>query len=253
MKNCRDKYLGEVRRMNCGAMAKIIRYDSARDVDVEFEDGYISKNKSYYSFKNGEIANPKHPTVCGVGYLDDAITKDEFGKMLCSYHIWYSMLSRCYNEKNRNYKKYGAKGVTVCDEWKSYANFKKWFNLNYYVMPNGEKVNLDKDIMCENNNEYSPNACMFVPSTINSLFTPRRRDRALPRGVAKKGNKYTARIMKDKKEYCLGTFDSKLEAHTCYMKHYRSHLLEVAERYKEYIPNKLYNRLIYLGNEEMLD
>ena len=35
------------------------------------------------------------------------------------YRIWRSMKSRCFNKNNSNYYKYGAKGITVCDEWKS--------------------------------------------------------------------------------------------------------------------------------------
>lgn len=31
--------------------------------------------------------------------------------------IWFSMVDRCRNPKNRSYPHYGAKGVTVCDAW----------------------------------------------------------------------------------------------------------------------------------------
>lgn len=34
------------------------------------------------------------------------------------YKIWRYMLKRCYNKRCVEYKKYGAKGITVCDEWK---------------------------------------------------------------------------------------------------------------------------------------
>ena len=41
-------------------------------------------------------------------------------------HIWRAMISRCYNEKDRKYKYYGGRGITVCDRWlKSYKNFVK--------------------------------------------------------------------------------------------------------------------------------
>lgn len=33
------------------------------------------------------------------------------------YTAWCTMKSRCYREKDKNYKRYGAKGITVCDEW----------------------------------------------------------------------------------------------------------------------------------------
>jgi len=41
-----------------------------------------------------------------------------------TYFAYRNMLDRCYNPKAINYHKYGAKGVTVCDEWKrSFENF----------------------------------------------------------------------------------------------------------------------------------
>jgi hypothetical protein len=27
------------------------------------------------------------------------------------------MKQRCYNPKNKNYKEYGGRGITICDEW----------------------------------------------------------------------------------------------------------------------------------------
>ena len=50
--------LGETRMMNCGMEATIIRYESAKDMDVCFKDGAVVKHKAYSAFKKGEIANP---------------------------------------------------------------------------------------------------------------------------------------------------------------------------------------------------
>ena len=50
--------LGETRMMNCGIEATIIRYESAKDMDVCFKDGAIVEHRKYDSFKRGEIANP---------------------------------------------------------------------------------------------------------------------------------------------------------------------------------------------------
>lgn len=33
------------------------------------------------------------------------------------YTAWCSMKSRCYRTKDKNYSRYGAKGIKVCDEW----------------------------------------------------------------------------------------------------------------------------------------
>lgn len=39
------------------------------------------------------------------------------------YNIWAMMRQRCYNSNAQNYNTYGAKGVTVCEEWKSFKSF----------------------------------------------------------------------------------------------------------------------------------
>lgn len=38
-------------------------------------------------------------------------------------HIWYSILSRCYNKKNKDYRRYGGRGIYVCDRWYDINNF----------------------------------------------------------------------------------------------------------------------------------
>ena len=35
------------------------------------------------------------------------------------YKLWQNIKSRCYNNKHNSYKYYGAKGVKMCDEWKT--------------------------------------------------------------------------------------------------------------------------------------
>lgn len=32
--------------------------------------------------------------------------------------IWRAIKKRCYNEKHQQYKDYGGRGITMCDEWK---------------------------------------------------------------------------------------------------------------------------------------
>lgn len=44
-------------------------------------------------------------------------TKSESPKPI-EYHSWVAMLQRCYNPAAKDYKHYGARGITVCDVWK---------------------------------------------------------------------------------------------------------------------------------------
>lgn len=48
------------------------------------------------------------------------------------YGIWKNMIARCYCVGATSYKWYGAKGVTVCDEWREYKPFAEWARANGY-------------------------------------------------------------------------------------------------------------------------
>ena len=53
-----NKRVGETRTMNCGMEATIIKYESAINIDIQFEDGYIATKRKYTEFKRGQINNP---------------------------------------------------------------------------------------------------------------------------------------------------------------------------------------------------
>jgi hypothetical protein len=52
------------------------------------------------------------------------------------YRSYRAMINRCYRIKNDNYKDYGGRGITVCQEWRdNYKSFLAYMdrrpNLNY--------------------------------------------------------------------------------------------------------------------------
>lgn len=50
-----------------------------------------------------------------------------------TYYVWREMISRCTNKKNKNWKWYGARGITVCDRWFKFENFLQ----DMGIKPNG--------------------------------------------------------------------------------------------------------------------
>lgn len=45
---------------NNGQVMTIIEYRNCNDIDIEFEDGTIVKNRTYRRFKEGKIKNPNY-------------------------------------------------------------------------------------------------------------------------------------------------------------------------------------------------
>lgn len=45
------------------------------------------------------------------------------GKPSGTYSSWHAMIQRCCNPNNTHFPKYGGRGITVCDRWKTFANF----------------------------------------------------------------------------------------------------------------------------------
>lgn len=39
------------------------------------------------------------------------------------YRVWDSMVRRCHNQNHHAYKDYGGRGISVCNEWRSFENF----------------------------------------------------------------------------------------------------------------------------------
>lgn len=52
---------GEICTSNQGLKIEIIEYRKKNDVDIKFENGFISKSKEYKNFKIGNIKNPYYP------------------------------------------------------------------------------------------------------------------------------------------------------------------------------------------------
>ena len=81
------------------------------------------------------------------------------------------MKQRCYNPNSDSYKKYGAKGITICDEWlESTDSFCDWMLANGYVPSNESKITsktctIDR---IDPTKGYSPENCRIISHSENS-------------------------------------------------------------------------------------
>ena len=238
----------ETRLNNNGEEMRIIRYGSAMDIDVQFtKDGTVIEHRQYKDFKIGNIKNPMTPSVFGVGFIGKGRFKsrDENGKFTKCYNTWAHMLERCYCSKYQE-RCPTYKGCTVCKEWHNFQVFAKWYYNHFYEFGNNEIMTLDKDILKKGNKVYSANTCVFVPVSINSLFTKRDNERGdLPIGVTKHRNKFVARLSKGNgKLIHLGYYNTPTEAFLAYKHAKEEYIKQIAEEYKSQIPQKLYDALM---------
>lgn len=237
-----NERLYEIRNNHRGTPMKIIRYRTAMDIDVEFLDDfhYVKEHTTYSNFVRGQIKNPYDRTLFGVGYVGvgEHITGCKKDGMTEEYHCWQNMLERCYCQKLKELHPSYYEISTVCDEWHDFQNFATWHKEHRYKV--NERLHLDKDILYAGNKIYSPKTCLLVPQRINMLFSNKPNDRGLPNGIRKTDSgKYSAKYGgKD-----IGTYLTLEEAYSEYVKVKEKRIREVANEYKNIIPEKVYKAL----------
>lgn len=234
---------GETKINNFGSEMIITEYKNARNITVFFPKyNYTAQNILYGNFKKGNVRCPYEPRIYNIGYMGEGPYKaiDENKIKTKCYRTWIKIFQRCYiyNDYSKNYS---YKECTICDEWLNFQNFAEWYNENYYEIP-GEKMCIDKDILVKGNKVYSSNTCLIVPERINLLFTKRYSERGeLPIGVriSSKNGKYEARC---NTKY-LGYYNTSEEAFAAYKTYKENQIKQVADEYKDLIPERLYNAM----------
>lgn len=231
-----------------GTPMRIIECKNATNITIEFQDEYKTRKRAtYQQFLKGTIKNPYDKEVYGVGYLGDENISHKTHPNI--YNHWQKMLQRCYDPYYIN-KQLTYKDCVVCKEWHSFKIFAEWYEENYYNVFN-QRMELDKDILYKGNKIYSPETCIFVPQRINNLFLKRQNNRGkYPIGVclSKKTNKFSAQcsICTEKgkgKRMWLGEYETIGEAFYSYKVFKENYIKQVADEYKNLIPNKLYEAL----------
>ena len=128
-------------------------------------DGYT--RKLYFRLdtaKYGNVSNPDKKDEYGF-ICDEPITNYHI------YNVWKNMARRCYDSKCPAFNVYGAKGVTVSDEFKVYSNFRKWYEEN---SNKDYSLEIDKDcksLILNVPKTYSSDTCILLPPEINTFIS----------------------------------------------------------------------------------
>ena len=136
------------------------------------------------------------------------------------------MIKRAYSPKHlaECYK-----AVTVCDEWMTFSNFKKWHDENSAF---GDV--LDKDLLVRGNKIYSPSKCLIVNRQVNCFILNNKASRnGSMIGVYwfKRYSKWQAQVSNPftKKSEYLGYYDNEYEGHMAWKRRKHELACQLAE------------------------
>ena len=145
-KDMTPKLIGEVYK-------KFPTEKSAQLVTYGLYECQYCKNTFEAIFNNVKGGNTKS---CGC-FATHGLSSNKF------YQTWYDMKYRCYNTMRQDYKDYGARGITVCEEWLDVRNFVAWAESTH---PNRKGVSLDR---IDNDKGYSPENCTWSDKTTQAI------------------------------------------------------------------------------------
>ena len=248
------KYLNDVSYKDCVGKVckskssgdfKILKYNNAKDVKIEFLKTGFEALVELGSIKIGNVKDPYAPSVHGVGVtgtkypitVDDVITKE--------YDLWHNMLQRCYNGAFKK-KRPTYEGCEASENFKYYEYFYEWCHKQIGFGNQG--WHLDKDLLVKGNKVYSEDSCVFLPQEINSLLIKSNTSRGeYLIGVCwdKVKNAFKAQVRKNKgKSEHLGLFKTELEAFNAYKTAKEAFVKEQANKWKGKIDDRAYEALM---------
>lgn len=77
------------------------------------------------------------------------------------YKIWGNMVNRCTNDSNPAWINYGGRGITVCEQWRKFEQFRDWALSHGY----NDTLQIDR---INNDLGYCPDNCRWVDGYVQA-------------------------------------------------------------------------------------
>ena len=173
-----------------------------------------------------------------------------------AYTVYNGVLARCKATEATDsiHKCYNKTAM-----WQGWIDdpksFVKWY-LEHYYECGEEEMNLDKDLFGDGSDMYHPDFCCILPNGLNTLLANSKKhykedetpENVLPLGVSynSKTRKYKSSIQFTgaEKPIPLSEWDTAEEAFAEYKIMKQADILLVAAKYKESVPDYIYDRLL---------
>lgn len=252
-----NRYKRETTPKDLVANTFLVRYNGRNK--VWHKDGNESNNwyKNLITITPNDYKNLKLGKITWQELnLEQEYIEYENKASLYAYRVYDGILARCKATEATDsiHKCYNKSAM-----WQGWLDkpksFVKWY-LEYYYECGDEQMDVDKDLFGDGSGMYSPDFCCILPKGLNTLLANAKKhykegetpDNVLPLGVSynSKTGKYTGEITFTGAERPtpLSEWDTAEDAFEEYKVMKKADILIVAAKYKENIPDYIYDRLL---------
>lgn len=157
--------------------------------------------------RHGDLRNGSTVSCGCYNYEKESAVKTHGYSRTKLGNVFEGMKQRCNNPKNKNYEKYGGRGIKICTEWLN--DPKKFFD---WAIKNGYKEGLSIDRIDVNGN-YEPDNCRWADNETQCLNQRLRKDNKTGyKGIYYSEGVYRVQIRRNKKRYYFGSYKTLPEA-----------------------------------------